>query len=59
MKSTKARIRANAKYDKVNTVRISFKFNVNTDHDILRKLESVDNKQGYIKELIRKDLASK
>jgi hypothetical protein len=33
------------------------KLNLKTDADILEKLESVGNRQGYIKELIRKDLA--
>ena len=32
------------------------KLNKKTDADILEKLESVDSKQGYIKELIRADL---
>lgn len=30
-----------------------------TDSDILDKLESVGNRQGYIKELIRKDIANR
>lgn len=30
--------------------------NHNTDADILRKLETVSSKQGYIKTLIREDL---
>ena len=33
-------------------VRLSF----NTDADIIKKLDEVDSKMGYIKELIRKDL---
>lgn len=48
--------RANAKYDKVNTTGIYLKFNNNTDIDILDHLKSISNKQGYIKELIRKDI---
>lgn len=48
--------RAVAKYDALNTRRISFKFNLNTDADILAKLDGVPNKQGYIKELIRRDI---
>lgn len=46
-----------SKYDKNNTVRMSIKLNKNTDKDILDKLEKVGNKQGYIKELIRRDIA--
>lgn len=58
MKATEAQLRAQAKYDAKATRQIKFKFNITTDADILEKLDSVDNKQGYIKDLIRKDLAS-
>lgn len=44
------------KYDRSNTQRIYLKFNLKTDADILEKLDSVENKQGYIKDLIRKDI---
>lgn len=44
------------KYDAVNTRVVKLKLNRNTDKDILEKLESTGNMQGYIKELIRKDL---
>lgn len=49
---------ASAKYDYNNTKRISLKLNLNTDSDILEKLSQVDNVQGYIKKLIRKDIES-
>ena len=55
-KASEAKKRANAKYDKSNTKMMSFKFNLQTDADILDRLASVPNKQGYIKELIRKDM---
>ena len=48
--------RNSIKYDKENTKRVYIKLNKNTDKDILYYLESVSNKQGYIKELIRKDM---
>lgn len=44
------------RYDKANTKKILLKLNITTDADILEQLEKVPNKQGYIKELIRKDL---
>ena len=44
------------KYDKENTKRVYIKLNKNTDKDILDYLDSIPNKQGYIKELIRKDM---
>ncbi len=55
-KNSESRLRANKKYDELNTTAISLKFNNNTDKDILEKLASVSSKQGYIKELIRKDI---
>ena len=54
--NTEARLRANAKYDAKATRQVMLKLNIKTDADILRKLDSVGNKQGYIKDLIRKDI---
>ena len=48
---------AGMKYDQNNTRQIKFKFNKKTDADILEKLDSVQNKQGYVKGLIRDDIA--
>lgn len=48
--------RAVLKYDGANTKQVMLKLNLKTDRDILERLESVGNKQGYIKELIRRDL---
>lgn len=47
---------AQARYDAKATKHYGIKLNVNTDEDIIRKLESVDNVQGYIKSAIRKDI---
>lgn len=44
------------RYDKKNTVQIKLKLNLKTDADILDRLEQVENKQGYIKQLIRADM---
>ena len=54
--TTEAQKAAVAKYDKENTIRLSLKLNKTTDADILKKLEQVESKQGYIKELIRNDI---
>jgi hypothetical protein len=54
--ASEAQRKATARYDANNTVRISLKLNLNTDIDILDKLENVANKTGYIKELIRDDI---
>lgn len=55
---TKSQSKASIKYDAENTKRVYIKLNITTDADILEKLEKVGNKQGYIKELIRKDIAN-
>lgn len=54
--ATAAQIKASAKYDKNNTRSVLFKFNLTTDADILSRLNEVNNKQGYIKSLIRNDV---
>jgi len=53
--TTKAQLKATAKYQAANTKAYLIRLNLNTDADIIQKLEQVDNKQGYIKNLIRKD----
>ena len=54
--ASEAKLKANEKYLKANTKIVSLRLNYNTDKDILKKLDEVDSKMGYIKELIRKDL---
>ena len=54
--TTEAQKRAIKKYDDANTIQFKLKLNRRTDHDILRRLEEVENKQGYIKALIRSDM---
>lgn len=56
--SSDAQRRAVAKYDAVNTKKITLKLNRNTDADIIDALAAVDNMQGYIKALIRQDITS-
>lgn len=51
-----AQARASEKYDAAHTVQIKMKLNTGTDADILTRLASVPNKQGYIKSLIREDI---
>lgn len=50
--------KAQDKYDKLNTTQVKLKLNKKTDKDIIGKLDSTGNKQGYIKGLIRKDIKS-
>ena len=53
---SEAQKKAIRKYDKANTKAVYLKLNKNTDKDILEQLDRVGNIQGYIKELIRKDM---
>ena len=41
-----------------NSRKITIKFMTRTEPDILAKLDSVPNKAGYIKSLIRADIAN-
>lgn len=52
--ATQAQIKAVANYDKKNTIGIYLKLNKTTDADIIEMLEQQENKQGFIKELLRK-----
>lgn len=46
-------------YEKNNCTRVSIKLNNKTDWDIINQLNAVENKQGYIKMLLRKDRINK
>lgn len=57
--ATEAALRAQKKYDQANKNKyknVFIKLNKETEKDIVEKLESVDNIQGYVKGLIRKDI---
>lgn len=54
--TTEANKRASKKYDQINTKMISVKINKRTDADILQRIDAIDNKQSYIKGLIRRDI---
>lgn len=49
---------AQMKYGKEKTRRYTLSVMVNTESDIIEKLDSVDNKNGYIKRLIREDISN-
>lgn len=44
-------------WDKENTVGVKLKLNKRSDGDIIERLQMEPNKQGYIKALIRADIA--
>lgn len=54
--STEAQRRASKKYTAANTKQIALVLNIKTDADIIEHLQKQANKQGYIKELIRRDI---
>ena len=47
---------AQERYDKANTTQFKMKLNTRTDADIIEYLDSLDNKQGKVKELIREEI---
>lgn len=49
-------INAQQRYDSNNTVQKKLKLNKKTDEPLIKKLNEVDNIQGYIKQLIRDDI---
>lgn len=55
MARSDAQKRARAKYEKEKVKQVMVRF-YPSENDILEFLESQDNKAGYIKELIRKDM---
>ena len=54
--ASKAQVNASNKYNKANTTAFTFRFNNENDADIIEHLQSLDNKNGYIKELIRENI---
>ena len=56
-KGRRAALEARDRYDKANTKQVKFKFNLKTDADILARLDAQKNVQGYVKALIRADIA--
>lgn len=51
--TTQAQIKATAKYDRKHTTGLYLKLNKTTDADIIDLLAQQENKQGFIKELLR------
>lgn len=45
------------RYMKAHTINVNIRFMKNTEQDLIEKLNGVPNKAGYIKSLIRADMA--
>lgn len=56
MAQRESKIRAVNKFNKEKTKSVQLRLNLNTDADILEKLNRVPSKMGYIKRLIREDI---
>lgn len=54
--TSESQIRAQAAYDRKNTVRLSLKLNVRTDEDIIQWIRNQKSMQGTIKRLIREEI---
>ena len=50
------RSKASAKYAKNNTKRIVLNLNINTDQNMIEYMDQIQNKQGYLKSLIKKEM---
>ena len=48
--------KATIKYEKENIKRVVLKLNKKTDQDIINHLKKIDGVNGYLKDLIRKDI---
>lgn len=55
--ATEAQKRASTAYNRENTTLVTLRLNHRTDADILAELERQESKAGYIKRLIREDMA--
>ena len=61
-KTSEAQIRAGQKYDSKTAYRIGVKLNIKTDSTLIEWFEQnaeKEGKQGYIKRLIREDIAKR
>ena len=56
MKTITPQSKASMKYNETNVKQLKLALNKKTDADIIEHLEKIHNKQGYIKELIRRDI---
>jgi hypothetical protein len=56
MATSEAQKRANAKYDKANMHKFLLSVHKENEKDIIKWLNQQENKNGYIKNLIRADM---
>ena len=56
METNDPKTAASMRYNETHVKQIKLNLNLKTDADILSQLDKVGNKQGYIKDLIRRDI---
>lgn len=56
--SSERKVTPQERYNKAHTINVNIRLMKNTEQDIIQKLNSVPNKAGYIKQLIRADIAN-
>lgn len=56
--SSEAQRKATAKYDKANKVTLTVKLNKRTEADLIEYVAGLENKQGFIKALLREAMAA-
>lgn len=54
---SKKQVEASSRYNKNNTKSYAFRLNITYDKDLIEFLESLDNKSGWFKETIRREMA--
>lgn len=47
---------SNAKYERENLLRVMVKFNRKTEPELVERIESQENKAGYLKSLVKSDI---
>lgn len=55
--TSESQIKAQARYDRQNTVRFSLKLNIQTDKDVIQWIRKQKSMQGAIKQLIRDEIS--
>lgn len=55
--TSESQIKAQARYDRQNTVRFSLKLNIQTDTDVIQWIRKQKSMQGAIKQLIRDEIS--
>lgn len=53
---SEAQKKAQAKYDKANTVQFKMKFSKKNDAEIIERIQAQPNKQDYIRQLVIADI---